>query len=74
MIHVYYRWDIFYENQKLTNYSLFNILKGEMSLIGPRPLTKENFLNYSPDIQKNYSSKPGLSGIGSIIFRKEEDF
>ncbi len=54
---------------------LFNILKGEMSVIGPRPLTKQNFHNYSIETQKNIAQvRPGLSGIGSIVFRKEEDF
>ena len=53
---------------------LFNILKGDMSFIGPRPLTFENFLIYDLSVQKKISSiRPGLSGIGSIIFRNEEN-
>lgn len=52
---------------------LFNVLLGNMSLIGPRPLTTENFNKYRLDIQKLILKvKPGLSGIGSIIFRDEE--
>jgi lipopolysaccharide/colanic/teichoic acid biosynthesis glycosyltransferase len=52
---------------------LFNVLFGNMSLIGPRPLTMENFYKYRIDIQKLIATvKPGLSGIGSIIFRDEE--
>ena len=52
---------------------LFNIFKGDMSFIGPRPLTNETFLVYDLQTQKKISSiKPGLSGIGSIIFRNEE--
>lgn len=52
---------------------LLNILKGDMSIIGPRPLTPTNFSYYSDDIKKEIIKvKPGLSGIGSIVFRDEE--
>ena len=52
---------------------LFNILVGHMSIIGPRPLHKKQFLFYSENNQKIISSiRPGLSGISSIIFRDEE--
>lgn len=53
---------------------LLNILFGDMSLIGPRPLTKQTFEAYSADIQEIIKKvRPGLSGVGSIIFRGEED-
>ena len=53
---------------------LFNILLGQMSLIGPRPLTPETFNAYSTTTQAVISEvRPGLSGIGSIIFRGEEE-
>ena len=52
---------------------LLNILKGDMSVIGPRPLTAETFSAYSKQIQKSVTSvRPGLSGVGSIVFRDEE--
>lgn len=52
---------------------LINILKGDISIVGPRPLVKKTFTAYSKDIQeKIYRIKPGLTGIGSIIFRDEE--
>ena len=52
---------------------LFNILKGEMSFIGPRPLEERSFLIYKKSSQIIISKlKPGLSGIGSIIFKNEE--
>lgn len=52
---------------------LINILKGDISLVGPRPLVSKTFEAYSKDIQeKIYNVKPGLTGIGSIIFRDEE--
>ena len=53
---------------------LLNILFGHMSVIGPRPLTTQTFGAYSPHIQSVVVQvRPGLSGIGSIIFRGEED-
>ena len=52
---------------------IINILIGDISLVGPRPLVSKTFLAYSRDIQsKIYDVKPGLTGIGSIIFRDEE--
>jgi lipopolysaccharide/colanic/teichoic acid biosynthesis glycosyltransferase len=46
---------------------------GDMSLVGPRPLTSQTFVLYDLKIQKVIKKvKPGLSGIGSIIFRNEE--
>jgi lipopolysaccharide/colanic/teichoic acid biosynthesis glycosyltransferase len=52
---------------------IINILKGDISLVGPRPLVTKTFLTYSLEIQeKIYKVKPGLTGIGSIIFRDEE--
>lgn len=52
---------------------LINIFIGDMSFTGPRPLLYKSFEVYSEPIQKIvYNSKPGLTGIGSIIFRDEE--
>ena len=53
---------------------LLNIFFGDMSFVGPRPLTPQTFDSYSPHIQEKVKQvRPGLSGIGSIIFRGEED-
>lgn len=52
---------------------LLNVLKGDMSIVGPRPLTPETFVYFPPDIQEHVVKvKPGLTGIGSIVFRDEE--
>ncbi len=52
---------------------LFNIFLGDMSIVGPRPLVDKTFAPYSDDVKaKIYSVKPGLTGIGSIVFRDEE--
>jgi lipopolysaccharide/colanic/teichoic acid biosynthesis glycosyltransferase len=53
---------------------LLNIFLGDMSIIGPRPLTEQTFGSYKSSTQLIIKQvKPGLSGIGSIIFRGEED-
>jgi lipopolysaccharide/colanic/teichoic acid biosynthesis glycosyltransferase len=53
---------------------LLNILCGDMSLIGPRPLTDQAFRLYPKEVQEIIKNiVPGLSGIGSIVFRKEEE-
>jgi lipopolysaccharide/colanic/teichoic acid biosynthesis glycosyltransferase len=52
---------------------ILNIIKGDMSIVGPRPHTKRNFLLYSHEIQSIVTTqRPGLTGIGSVIFRDEE--
>ncbi len=52
---------------------IINVLKGDMSFVGPRPLMQVSFDQYSPKVQaKVYNSRPGITGIGSIIFRDEE--
>lgn len=53
---------------------LFNIILGDMSFIGPRPLTKDNLRYYDEKKRAVITSvKPGLSGLGSIIFRSEDE-
>ncbi len=53
---------------------LLNIFLGDMSIIGPRPLTPQTFKSYSDNIQSIVTQvRPGLSGVGSIIFRTEEE-
>ena len=52
---------------------LFNIFMGDISIIGPRPLMRTGFNRYSLNFQNSiYNVKPGLTGIGSIVFRDEE--
>lgn len=53
---------------------LFNVLTGTMSLIGPRPQAKRNFDLFPEEAKPVIASvRPGLSGIGSIIFSDEEN-
>tara|TARA_B110000259_G_scaffold152123_1_gene171996 strand:- start:136 stop:792 length:657 start_codon:yes stop_codon:yes gene_type:complete len=52
---------------------ILNIIIGDLSIVGPRPQMQVDFEKYSDDVQKKiYNDRPGLTGIGSIIFRDEE--
>lgn len=52
---------------------VINVLKGDLSIVGPRPLVDRTFNAYSKEVQKViYDVKPGITGIGSIVFRDEE--
>ena len=45
-----------------------------MSVVGPRPVMRVSFESYPNKVQKViYNVRPGLTGIGSIIFRDEEE-
>mgnify|MGYP000846962090 CR=1 FL=1 len=52
---------------------LLNIFLGDMSVIGPRPLTKDTFSCYSAVTQDAIKSvRPGLSGVQQVVIRNEE--
>ncbi len=52
---------------------IFNVIIGNMSIVGPRPQMKVDFDKFPPKKRNEiYKSKPGITGIGSIIFRDEE--
>ncbi len=52
---------------------VFNVLFGDMSLVGPRPLMPVSFEYYPQQVQHVvYNSVPGITGIGSLVFRDEE--
>lgn len=53
---------------------LLNIFFGHMSVVGPRPVMQKSFDAYPQHVKEViYNVKPGLTGIGSIVFRDEED-
>ncbi|HND02146.1 MAG TPA: sugar transferase [Nitrospira sp.] len=53
---------------------LFNIVRGEMSFVGPRPLLEVSFQALEPTIQRRiFSVRPGLTGIASVVFRDENE-
>jgi lipopolysaccharide/colanic/teichoic acid biosynthesis glycosyltransferase len=52
---------------------LVNILSGQMSFVGPRPQVRRHYELYSLEVKARLDSiPPGLTGIGSLVFRDEE--
>lgn len=52
---------------------IINVIIGNMSLVGPRPLDERAFLSYPEHVQSFiYNVKPGITGVGSVVFRDEE--
>ena len=53
---------------------IFNVLKGDMSVIGPRPQERRCFDAFPPSARETIVQvRPGLSGVGSILFRNEQE-
>ena len=53
---------------------IINVLKGDMSIVGPRPQTPRCFAAFPSESQEEIVKvRPGLSGVGAIIFRGEEN-
>ncbi len=54
---------------------LWNILVGDMSIVGPRPMVLNIYTHYPEEVREKLNTvRPGLTGIGSIVFRDEERY
>jgi Undecaprenyl-phosphate galactose phosphotransferase WbaP len=53
---------------------LINILRGEMSLVGPRPIVDEEVEKYGEDFNRIFSVKPGLTGLWQVSGRSDTDY
>ncbi len=52
---------------------ILNVLLGNMSIVGPRPLVDRTYNAYPVGIREQvYNTVPGITGIGSVFFRDEE--
>jgi undecaprenyl-phosphate galactose phosphotransferase len=53
---------------------LFNVIRGEMSLIGPRPVVEEELRRYGPRAVFYLKTRPGLSGLWQVSGRNDLDY
>src|SRR5437763_11165230 len=53
---------------------LFNVLKGEMSLVGPRPCTVGEFESYAPAQRARVNALPGLTGLWQVNGKNRTTF
>jgi lipopolysaccharide/colanic/teichoic acid biosynthesis glycosyltransferase len=51
---------------------LWNVLRGEMSLVGPRPEVPRYAERYRPEWERLFTVRPGLTDLASLTFRDEE--
>ena len=71
---------IFNGGEKLRKFSLdelpqlFNVLKGEMSLVGPRPLFEEDTKHFNENYMRRLNVLPGLTGLLQINERNTSEF
>jgi lipopolysaccharide/colanic/teichoic acid biosynthesis glycosyltransferase len=53
---------------------LFNVLRGEMSLVGPRPCLPTEFDRYTPAQQQRVNARPGLTGYWQVNGKNKTTF
>ncbi|HHS9487738.1 TPA: undecaprenyl-phosphate galactose phosphotransferase WbaP [Raoultella ornithinolytica] len=53
---------------------LFNVLKGEMSLVGPRPIITAELARYNDEVEYYLLSKPGMTGLWQVSGRSDVDY
>lgn len=53
---------------------LWNVLRGEMSLVGPRPITEEEMHRYGDDLDYYLSVQPGITGLWQTSGRNDTDY
>ena len=53
---------------------LWNVLRGEMSLVGPRPIVKDEMLRYGRYLPSYLAAKPGITGLWQVTGRNDTDY
>ncbi len=53
---------------------LWNVIKGEMSLVGPRPVIQAELERYGEDVSYYLEAKPGVTGLWQVSGRNDVDY
>jgi exopolysaccharide production protein ExoY len=53
---------------------LWNVIRGEMSLVGPRPIVREELLRYGRNVRDYLAAKPGITGLWQVMGRNDADY
>jgi exopolysaccharide production protein ExoY len=53
---------------------LFNVLRGDMSIVGPRPVTDEELDRYSSSVGAYLSCRPGITGLWQVSGRSTASY
>jgi UDP-galactose-lipid carrier transferase len=53
---------------------LLNVLRGEMSLVGPRPIVEAEVIRYGRDIEYYYETRPGMTGLWQVSGRSDASY
>jgi undecaprenyl-phosphate galactose phosphotransferase len=53
---------------------LWNVLKGDMSLVGPRPVVQDELERYGDDVAYYLLAKPGMTGLWQVSGRNDVDY
>jgi len=53
---------------------IWNVLRGEMSLVGPRPIVREELMRYGRSLPVYLSAKPGITGLWQVTGRNNTDY
>ena len=53
---------------------LWNVMRGEMSLVGPRPVVREELFRYGRNVRAYLSAKPGITGLWQVKGRNDTDY
>ena len=53
---------------------LINVIKGEMSLVGPRPIVQDEVVRYADQIEHYAAVRPGITGLWQVSGRSDVDY
>jgi lipopolysaccharide/colanic/teichoic acid biosynthesis glycosyltransferase len=53
---------------------IWNVLRGEMSLVGPRPVVREELMRYGRNVWAYFAAKPGITGLWQVNGRNDTSY